>query len=330
MIRTSTIVGIDENGFGPVLGPLVATATWFDFRSDYEPSLLWDSLSGVVSRSRADYPDRLPVSDSKKVFSAGQRGLQMLEEISTAFGAVVWPGRSSPDRDRLLSELTLYPKFCYESTRHTFCSPAGGSGQTAATGLARFERTDQLKHRLETGPALLKGLKTAVMCPGEFNRLSARHGSKFYVNWVQFERLIEWVLRTTDAVDLHFVCGKIGSQRQYGEYLRRGSLGRFAVTAEENTAACSTYRLESDERSLTVSFVRDADSDHFPVALASLVGKYVREVHTSHQNSFFRGFRRDLTDASGYREKLTYAFIKDTAPTRAELGIPDRCFLRDR
>ncbi len=53
------IVGIDENGLGPRLGPLVATGSIFEVEGAYYPAKFWDdaSIPGLI------------VNDSKKVFS---------------------------------------------------------------------------------------------------------------------------------------------------------------------------------------------------------------------------------------------------------------------
>ena len=53
------IVGIDENGLGPRLGPLVVTGSIFEIEGAYYPAKFWDeaSIPGLI------------VNDSKKMFS---------------------------------------------------------------------------------------------------------------------------------------------------------------------------------------------------------------------------------------------------------------------
>ncbi|UCD85226.1 MAG: hypothetical protein JSU92_03270, partial [Deltaproteobacteria bacterium] len=53
------IVGIDENGLGPQLGPLVVTGSIFETEGDYHPARFWEEAS----------VPGLTVDDSKKVFS---------------------------------------------------------------------------------------------------------------------------------------------------------------------------------------------------------------------------------------------------------------------
>ena len=79
------LVGIDEAGYGPTLGPLVVSAAAFRIPAgtavEGSASIhgfdLWDTLRKVVTRK----PDRkrIPVNDSKKIYRPG-KGLAGLEE----------------------------------------------------------------------------------------------------------------------------------------------------------------------------------------------------------------------------------------------------------
>jgi ribonuclease HII len=75
----------------------------------------------------------------------------------------------------------------------------------------------------------------------------------------------------------------------------------------------------------TISFIKDADAHHLPVSVASMVGKYLREIEMEAINSLLGNGARH---ASGYRDKVTRQFIAQTEQKRHEKGIPDRCFLR--
>ena len=77
----------------------------------------------------------------------------------------------------------------------------------------------------------------------------------------------------------------------------------------------------------TVAFVRDADGSDLLVALASLVGKYVREVLMNKISAHYRRDDPSLPRPSGYRDPVTERFIVGTQPRRLEI-VPDRCFLR--
>ena len=70
------IAGIDEAGYGPMLGPLVVSASVFRV-PDGADANLWKQLSPLVVRKSVD--GRIAVNDSKKIYKR-RKGLQALEE----------------------------------------------------------------------------------------------------------------------------------------------------------------------------------------------------------------------------------------------------------
>src|SRR5450755_3884723 len=70
------VVGIDEAGYGPNLGPLVQAAVGLHLPDD-DPAG-WETLKTVVRRSHEKDDGRLLIDDSKKVYTSG--GLEALEK----------------------------------------------------------------------------------------------------------------------------------------------------------------------------------------------------------------------------------------------------------
>ena len=66
--------GLDEAGYGPMLGPL--TVGFSAFRREGE--LDWRALAGAVSDAPGEDRDRLVVADSKRVFTRNPRGARRL------------------------------------------------------------------------------------------------------------------------------------------------------------------------------------------------------------------------------------------------------------
>jgi hypothetical protein len=63
--------------------------------------------------------------------------------------------------------------------------------------------------------------------------------------------------------------------------------------------------------------------------LASLVGKYVRELFMRRIASHYpRG--PEAPRPSGYHDPVTDDFVVDTSRLRRKRAVPDRCFERDR
>jgi hypothetical protein len=75
--------------------------------------------------------------------------------------------------------------------------------------------------------------------------------------------------------------------------------------------------------------VRDADASDPLVMLASLVGKWVRELFMSRIARHYPS-KADDPRPSGYHDPVTDRFVRATALLRKKREIPARCFERDR
>ena len=118
------------------------------------------------------------------------------------------------------------------------------------------------------------------------------------------------------------VCGKVGGRKRYAQELERLSP---LVAIEEESRRRAAYRVPSVG---SVAFVQDADASDAAVGLASLVGKYVRELSMLRIHRDLVGGVPDLRPASGYHDPVTTRYIQATTLVRAARHIPDDCFER--
>ncbi len=301
-------VGVDENGLGPRLGPLVATAC-----------LVESSVSDEEAHARGA---RLGVLDSKE--SSGFGAMAHAEGLALAV-AERMRGAAPETADDVLEALSIDP---LEALR----APCPASARGACWGALPVPA---LGGSTEHGRAILRELeasgelrvawaRSAVLCVARFNDALDERGSKLDVDLELFERLL-LEARGASARPLRATCGMVGGLRRYLPRLRR--LDPSRATILEETRRRSAYRVEGIGE---IDFVVDADAHLLPVSLASMIGKVVRELAMARHNAFYRAHDPSLPAVSGYHDPVTARFIEASALLRARLGVERRCFERRR
>jgi len=132
-------------------------------------------------------------------------------------------------------------------------------------------------------------------------------------------------LRKRVEQDVLFICGKIGSTKRYADWF--SFMGIDAGIIHESTSESAYAAAGLGE----FRFIRDADDAHFCVALASMAGKYLRELAMLRLNGRMKKWiDSDCAWISGYANARTRDMIEKTANARRSLGLPDECFIRIR
>jgi ribonuclease HII len=303
-------MGIDENGLGPRLGPLVVTAV---------VARVTEEGDAIAARKpRGALARRL--GDSKAMVAHGDVALG--EAWARALAARL--GLEASDPDALIHALALDSR---EQLRK-MC-PSHVEAQCWNTEREAFEAesdmvakvTHDLDRLAEKGVEIV-GVRTSVVCTKRLNEERARGRSRFDVDLHAMERI---VLDTRErfAGKLDAVCGKVGGYARYSDAF--GPLaGRLHAIIEEG-AKRSTYSFPGLG---TIAFVRDADASHMLVAMASMVGKWIREVLMARVVRFYGVAHDGELSASGYHDPVTDRFVAATALVRREKRIPETCFER--
>jgi ribonuclease HII len=115
----------------------------------------------------------------------------------------------------------------------------------------------------------------------------------------------------------------VGGIRRYPPRFALLDAARTTTIEEDRTRAAYYVEDLGD-----VTFEVDADASSLPVALASMVGKYVRELAMARQNAFYRGHDPELPEVSGYHDAVTGRFVEASRLLRTRLAIVDDCFER--
>jgi ribonuclease HII len=321
MAHRKLIIGTDEAGYGPNLGPLVITATAWWVPADCSVTDLWQRLKSVIRREASRIDKRLYIADSKRVFSPGA-GLSALETSVLAF-LQMFDGKR-PETIRQLGRLTSSQEFCngYDS------DPCHLSEHTPlplkADPLQLDELADELHLVMKREDIELVGVESRIMFPVEFNLLCRRTGSKGSVLSEATLELIRHFLNTfPQRNSARVYCDKHGGRNRYDELIAEQFNDAFVFRIQESRAR-SRYRVADVEFCF-----RTKAEELLPVALSSMVAKYTREVLMSEFNVFWKTHLPELKPTQGY--PVDAARFRDAiAPTAATLGIDESRFWRCR
>lgn len=312
-MRLMLVMGVDENGLGPRLGPLVATSLTLETPRYARSSLCARGL-------------RLGLTDSKETGGFGKMGFT--ESVALGLlGLLGGPGGSEipVSADGLLERVfpgvrTRLGAFCPDVATSEQCwgvdfaLPAfGGNASYGAELLDRLVGRSRLR---------IVDVQSRLACSGILNAKLAAGRNKLAVDLELFEELIQSARERHGAPSL-VVCGMIGGIRDYAS--RFGCFPAEHVRALRGRRGQKRYQIQGHGE---VRFEVDADARHLPVALASIVGKYVREIGMRRIGEFYRRSDPELQLSSGYHDPVTTRFIEATEAPRRKLRIAQDCFMR--
>lgn len=306
------VVGVDENGLGPRLGPLVVTAVTVATEHEKAEKFALGRPGKTFAR----------INDSKKLVSYKEHALG--EAWARVLGGAVGATGGSPHE--LVSALSLDPaewlrELCPTESDHAHqCFSVAGEAFEAEDDLVGKVRSDLA--RLEKRGLRLLSVRVAIVCTRRLNDAVTRGTTRFQVDLNTMERLV-LDARARANEDVVAVCGKVGGYDRYPDAF--GPLaGRLHAIVCEGRAK-SEYAFPGIGR---MAFVRDADEKHLVVCLASLVGKWVRDLLTARVVRHHKRTLPHLPMVSGYHDPVTNRFIADTAHVREQTNFPSECFER--
>jgi ribonuclease HII len=306
-------VGIDENGLGPRLGPLVVTGVVAVTSGDGHARAERRPMGAL--RQRLDDSKKLVAYRDNALGEAWARAI-----VGRMRGQE--PALESPNA--IVQALSLdgaeaLQKPCPRD-HAAQCWDAHGEAFGCDGNLLALVEQDLA--RLEAAGVNVTRAACVVTCTRRLNEGVARGLTRFHLDLHAMERLA-LEARQRSGRDVFATCGKVGGFDRYAPAF--GPLGgRIHAVAAEGRAR-SEYVMPGLGR---IAFVRDADAKHLLVCMASLVGKWVRDVLMGRIVRYHRAVNDELPDASGYHDPVTTRFIDATRLSRRQRSLPDDCFER--
>ncbi len=277
------VAGIDENAFGPIIGPMTVSGVVLQVPDD--PTLYLDMRNMSLPRGLAD---------SKKVFTRSKTSYSLGEITALSIVQLAYDRDASTIGELVdlivdggLSRIMVSPLL--SSLDYDVNLPIW----------AKFVDEDPLRKWLTGMNIKLVDVKVEVISSTEFNEMLKALSSKLQLDFIKFFEVME---RLSDF-DIA-MCGKIGGTKYY---LPLFNLVGLDVEKVRESRSASVYRLHDGRE---IHFILDGDSKFLPIAMASIVGKYLRELFMHLINAKF-GYESDIPWASGYRhDSKTYELLE--------------------
>ena len=316
------LVGIDEAGFGPLLGPLVVSSSSFSIPHHLLKSDLWDILRKSLSNKRKRLAGRLLVVDSKKAFSKSQ-GIKHLER--TVLASLKCLGKEPATLAELMR--ILCPDCLERLGDYPWYEGAGSrllSADPADTDISSCVLTEDLA---SNGMKLLD-LQSCCLDVAYYNQMVAAMKNKANVLFCATSRLIKKAYDLFSDDDLHIIVDRQGGRIRYRKNLQR-LFENLELRILHESPTTSSYELQANRKRMRVHFVVGADGRFLPVSLASMVSKYLRELQISNINRYFTGLSGDLKPTAGYW-KDGLRFIEDIHTNLPHLRFDNTRLIRCR
>jgi hypothetical protein len=139
---------------------------------------------------------------------------------------------------------------------------------------------------------------------------------------------LDYLLRTFGESGLVIFCDRQGGRAHYGGLLRQ-MFDEWHLEIVSESEGRAEYRLIRGDHVVRIIFCEKAEAQCLPVAVASMLSKYLREMLMRRFNAFWQSHLPGVTPTAGYYSDGS-RFLRDIEAKRVELGISDELLVRSR
>jgi hypothetical protein len=188
---------------------------------------------------------------------------------------------------------------------------------------ANAVRRNMVDNRVE-----LLGVFCEPVLEEQFNHLIRMTNNKAAVMLSIALKVIDRVLRCAPDQRVRLCIDHLGGRVRYRDALQT-AFPEFELQILEESPGRSAYRLANASRICRVEFAVGGEDGHFPIALASVFSKYLRELYMHLFNDFWSRHSNSLRPTAGYYSDAR-RWLDEAAPQLDRLGIDRATLVRAR
>ena len=316
------LAGIDEAGYGPILGPLVVSACVFQTPENLLKADLWQLLNKSIAKQRKNLVGRLLITDSKKAFtrSSGPKHLKR-----ATFAGIKILGSEPGNLNDMLTFL------CPDCIKRLSDYPWYGDIDKAAFDTDHADikiASEVFKNDLKSNGMRLLSLQSHCLDVAHYNSLVEKMNNKASVLFSTSAALIKSIWDSSKDNNIQIIVDRQGGRSHYRKKLQT-MFGGLEMSIISETDSCSSYELKDRVKKMRIHFVTKGDQKFLPVSLASMVSKYIREMLIGQINLYWQGHHAELKPTAGYW-KDGLRFIADIQKHASHISYETAKFVRCR
>lgn len=317
------IIGTDEAGYGPNLGPLVIAATAWrvaEQPSDERWHQVWEFLAGAWANRSAPL-----FGDSKALYSSGGSWAGLERGLFAALATM--PGGTEAITSWRTLLANLAPECLAEVDGQPWYAPFDCALPRDVTAATLDAAQRAFWAMFEGAGIQLLALRVRVVFPAAFNSRVEANDSKGTALSLWTLELVRDLMADATGEPVCVHCDKHGGRNRYAALLQTVFPDSWIEVHEESRQR-SLYRWGTSPHRVEAQFV--AKGERFlPSALASMAAKYVRELAMCAWNEYWQRQIPGLRPTAGYPVDAR-RFADEIRATQRALGIADHLIWRTR